>query len=263
MEGGTYGGWYRLLPDGRMELLALATMHSEVRPENTPLDQARGMLTDLISSTRLKRKMNGAAERIADARDTSGTLGAILYADPSKERISEQHWAKLVRSIATGNQLALHRLFESAHRIVFTLIVRLTHSRQAAEELTVDVFHDIWRQASKYHVADGPVLGWIMNQARRRASDWLGMEQGNTGPQSRTATAVASGPRGPVSNAERLTNALITLSAEERQTIETAFFSPMSYVGVAAQLRQPVATVQTQIHSGLGKLRHALAGVET
>lgn len=50
VDGKTFGGWYRLLEDGRMELLALANVHCERRPENTAIEQARGMLADFIAS---------------------------------------------------------------------------------------------------------------------------------------------------------------------------------------------------------------------
>src|SRR5438046_8777482 len=78
--------------------------------------------------------------------------------------------------MATGEQLALHTLYEMAHRMVFTLIMRITANRETAEELTIDVFHDIWRRASRYDAANGTVLGWIMNQARSRAIDRLRFE---------------------------------------------------------------------------------------
>jgi len=94
------------------------------------------------------------------------TLGDIRYAKP-KTPVSEEDWAALVRSMAAGDQLALHALYERAHRIVFTLIMRITANRETAEELTVDVFHDVWRRASRYDAANGTVLGWIMNQAPR------------------------------------------------------------------------------------------------
>src|SRR3546814_13011070 len=75
----------------------------------------------------------------------------------------------LVQSMAAGDQLALHALYERAHRPVFTLIMRITANRETAEELTIDVFHDVWRRASRYDPANGTVLGWVMNQARSRA----------------------------------------------------------------------------------------------
>ena len=59
----------------------------------------------------------------------------------------EGEWVALVQSIAAGDQAALHALYERAHRPVFTLIVRIMANRETAEELTLDVFHDIWRRA--------------------------------------------------------------------------------------------------------------------
>jgi RNA polymerase sigma factor (sigma-70 family) len=88
----------------------------------------------------------------------------------------EQVWATLVEAIAAGDQLALHALYEMAHRFVFTLVMRITSNRETAEELTIDVFYDVWRRASRYDAANGTVLGWIMNQARSRAIDRLRFE---------------------------------------------------------------------------------------
>src|SRR3984893_8930726 len=100
------------------------------------------------------------------------TLGDVLYAR-SKAPVPEQDWAALVQSIAAGDQLALHAIYERAYRVVFTLIMRITANRETAEELTIDVFHDVWRHAARYEPANGTVLGWIMNQARSRAIDRL------------------------------------------------------------------------------------------
>jgi hypothetical protein len=44
---------------------------------------------------------------------------------------------------------------------------------QGLAELTIDVFHDVWRRASCYDAANGTVLRWIMNQAGSRAIDRL------------------------------------------------------------------------------------------
>jgi DNA-directed RNA polymerase specialized sigma24 family protein len=97
---------------------------------------------------------------------STGTLGDLLCADKAKTRVSEKDWVVLIQSIASGDQLALHALYERTHRIVFTLIMQITHNRETAEELTLDVFHDVWRRAPSYDAAGGTVVGWIMNQAR-------------------------------------------------------------------------------------------------
>src|SRR5713226_4419200 len=104
------------------------------------------------------------------------TLGDVLYESEAKVRVPEKDWVGLVQSIAAGDQLALHSLYEQMHRIVFTLMVRITNNRETAEELTLDVFHDVWRRASAYDPAGGSVIGWIINQARSRAIDRLRFE---------------------------------------------------------------------------------------
>src|SRR5204863_8403211 len=102
-------------------------------------------------------KLSVMAKKSTDK--TPATLGDVLYAK-SKAPVPEQDWATLVQSIAAGDQLALHALYERAHCIVFTLIMRITANRETAAELTIDVFHDVWRRASGYDAANGTVLGW-------------------------------------------------------------------------------------------------------
>ena len=98
----------------------------------------------------------------------SGTLGALLCADP-RIRPSEEEWIGLVRLIATGDELALRSLYERAHRLVFALILRITDCRENADELTLEVFHDVWRRASQFDPEAATVVGWIMSLARTKA----------------------------------------------------------------------------------------------
>jgi RNA polymerase sigma-70 factor, ECF subfamily len=205
-----------------------------------------------------------------DEQDTregaGGTLGDVLYADKSKNRASEKEWVALVQSIAAGDQLALHALYERTHRVVFTLIMRISSNRETAEELTLDVFFDVWRRASRYDAANGTVLGWIMNQARSRAIDRLRFEKRKkrVDPQaSDPLVTIETGDCHDVlefkQQSQALRSALALLTPDERQTIEAAFFSELTYAEVAARFNQPLGTVKTRIRSGLNKLRQALA----
>ena len=191
------------------------------------------------------------------------TLGDVLYAG-SKAPVSEQDWARLVQSIAAGDQLALHALYEMAHRPVFTLTMRITANRETAEELTIDVFHDVWRGASRYDTANGTVLGWIMNQARSRAIDRLRFEsrqKRNHGDDVPPLTEAAADPRDVLElreQGESLRAALTALTPDERQAIEMTFFAGFTHAEAAARLNQPLGTIKTRIRSGLHKLRHTL-----
>jgi RNA polymerase sigma-70 factor (ECF subfamily) len=181
--------------------------------------------------------------------------------------VSEGAWVALVRAMAAGDQRALRALYERTHRLVFTFLARLLNDRQSAEEVTVDTFHAAWQRAAQYDPANGPVLGWIMNQARSRAIDRLRYEQ----RKKRTAPPAADDASGggstdsigeateTVQQEHALRESLKVLTADEREVIETAFFLELSYPEVAARLNQPLGTVKTRIRSGLEKLRQTLS----
>jgi RNA polymerase sigma-70 factor (ECF subfamily) len=198
------------------------------------------------------------------------TLGDVLYPDPSKAQAPEHDWVRLVELVAGGDQLALHALYERAHRLVFTLSMRITGSRETAEELTIDVFHDVWRRAGSYDAANGTVLGWIMNQTRSRAIDRVRFdhrkkrmgvaanESENEAPEG--SDADCTGAIELRQQREELLRALDVLTPGERQAIEAAFFSELTYAEVAVRLHEPLGTVKTRIRSALHKLREALGG---
>lgn len=196
------------------------------------------------------------------------TLGDVLYAG-GRASGDEQEWVSLVHAIAGGDQVALHALYERAHRIVFTLVLRLTANRETAEELTVDVFHDCWRRAQAYDPVNGMVLGWIMNQARSRAIDRLRFDNRRKRSQSDDAPEPPEPPPEPPPDprdvlelserAGALRAALVVLNDEERQAIEATFFGGLTHVEASARLGVPLGTVKTRIRSGLHKLRAALS----
>jgi RNA polymerase sigma-70 factor (ECF subfamily) len=192
------------------------------------------------------------------------TLGDVLQAATAPA--PEKDWAALVRAIAGGDQLALRALYAQTHRIVFTLAARITGDGATAEELTLDVFYDVWRRASGYDPAAGSVLGWLMNQARSRAIDRVRFEHRKKRTPDGAAPAPAEPPGSPyeaLASSERarvLRQALDVLTPEERQAVEAAFFSELTYREAAARLNEPLGTVKTRIRSGLGKLRRTLGG---
>ena len=193
-----------------------------------------------------------------------GTLGHVLYAGRRQAPPSEAEWAGLVARIAAGDQVALQLLYQRAHRVVFTLAVRITGGRESAEEVTLDVFHDVWRRARDYDPENGTVLGWIMNQARSRSIDHVRFERRKKRAPCHEEfgdTAVAADPRDLLElrqQADGLHAAVANLAPAERQAVEQAFFAELTHAEVAARLDQPLGTVKTRIRSALQKLRQAL-----
>jgi RNA polymerase sigma factor (sigma-70 family) len=198
-------------------------------------------------------------------RSLQATLGAVLYAKPLRVP-SEDDWVARVRSIAAGDGAALHELYARTHRLVFTMIMRITSNQDAAQALTLDVYEDLGRQASRYEHAGGTVLGWIMNQARSRAIEWLRL-QAHQKRYDRNPDAALLPIDTPdfrdlllVKDRSRaFRNALSTLAPQEREAIEAAYFSELPHAEVAARLNQPAEAIKARMRSGLHRLRRALA----
>ena len=211
-------------------------------------------------------KSRPAAELPADreTKKPTATLGDVLYAKPTSAML-EEDWAGLVQRVAAGDQPALHALYELAHHIVFTFVMRISANRETAEELTIDVFHDVWRRASRYDAQSGTVLAWIMNQARSRAIDRVRFDsrlKRTEGRDVEPLSETAADPRDVLELREQghaLRAALAGLTPGEPLAIETTFFAGLTHAEAAARLNLPLGTVKTRIRSGLHKLRRALA----
>lgn len=125
------------------------------------------------------------------------TLGELLRASSNATHNSEQEWVELVRAIAAGDQSALRAVFDRSHWLAFTLIMHLTNDRATAEELTIGVYREVWRHASKHDPATATVLEWIMSEARLRAiehvSSFPQRKCMHVSPQSKPRRALATG----------------------------------------------------------------------
>jgi RNA polymerase sigma-70 factor (ECF subfamily) len=196
----------------------------------------------------------------------AATLGTVISVVAiGKPRPLEADWVALVHSVAAGDQLAFRDLFGRMRGLVFALIMRIVRDRHTADEVTLDVFHDVWRRAHSYDAAGGTVVGWVMNQARCRAVDRTRFElrkkRVNPFPQAETAGLGHISYDTQLEGERRdtlLRASLVDLTCDEREAIELAFFAGCSYAEVAVRLRQPLGTVKTRLRSALKKLRHSL-----
>jgi RNA polymerase sigma-70 factor, ECF subfamily len=196
---------------------------------------------------------------------SASTLGSLLYADRATSPVLETEWAGLVRGIAERDQAALRELYERTHRIVFTLIFRIVKDPSTAEEVLLDVYHDVWRKAASFDSTRGTVVSWLMNQARSRAIDRLRGERSKKRTVPTKADVGADNAFDPSIAEHRrkvVEGSLQALTLDERRAIETAYFQELTYAEVAERLGEPLGTIKTRIRTGLAKLRTLLAGKE-
>jgi RNA polymerase sigma-70 factor (ECF subfamily) len=167
--------------------------------------------------------------------------------------------------IAKGDEPAFAELYDELAPMVYGLVLRVVRDPAQSEEVTQEVFVEVWRQAPRFDSARGGVHGWAGMIARRRAIDRVRSEQSLRDRQLRDAAAPAGVPDSPTDvvidtlDRERARQALTELSAAQRQALELAYFDGLTHVQIAERLGVALGTVKTRIRDGVIRLR-ALMG---
>jgi RNA polymerase sigma-70 factor (ECF subfamily) len=190
-----------------------------------------------------------------------------LATDTAEERSRDQDLVSLVERVATGDQSALAALYDETNRLIYSLVLRVLGDASSAEEVLLDVYTQVWRQAASYDVKRGAPLAWMATIARSRAIDrlrsgWQDKRRKESLDVLGDAPSNSSSPEEDAAISERqkfVREALKLLTPEQRQVIELAYYSGLSHSEIAEKLNQPLGTVKTRTRLGMMKLREALA----
>lgn len=185
----------------------------------------------------------------------------------TSDRTYEQEWGRLIAQTAQGDQAALSTLYDRTSPQVYGLALKILGDREAAEEVTLDVYTQVWRQAHTYDESRGTPGAWLMILARTRAIDRFRAgyaERGKLDSLDVATLFVSDGlnPEQETSEQERrrlVRQALSNLSVEQREAIALAYFWGLSQSEIAAKLQLPLGTVKTRVRLGMMKLRELLA----
>ncbi len=179
----------------------------------------------------------------------------------------EREWPDLIAKTARGDQEAFSRLYDQSSPHIYGLILRMVNQPQIAEEVTLDVYLQVWKQAQSYNVNRGTPIGWLVTLARSRAIDRLRsgrLERANVSSIEEVGGLVSdeANPEDQSYGRQRadiVRNALTTLPHEQRESLVLAYFGGYSQSEISEHLGIPLGTVKTRIRMGMIKLRDALA----
>lgn len=176
---------------------------------------------------------------------------------------------ELIEKIRQGDQSALDLLYKRYSSPVYSLIWKILQNSEEAEDVALDVFWQVWRQADRYDPARGAPPAWIFTLARSRAIDRL---RSRSRREDRTISIddpnihfdpldENASPDQVVSfrqNRDAVRAAMEKLSVVQREAVELAFLKGMTHVEISEKLGQPLGTVKTRIRQGLIRLRRHL-----
>ncbi|MEO8585176.1 MAG: sigma-70 family RNA polymerase sigma factor [Acidobacteriota bacterium] len=173
---------------------------------------------------------------------------------------------ELIARITKGDSAALDALYARYAAPVHSLVWKILQNAEEAEDVSLDVFWQVWRQAGRYDASRGAPPAWIFTVARSRAIDRLRARHRR---EDRTISFddpttnldpldEQAGPDQVASfrqTRDTVREAVKTLSPAQREAVELAFFKGLTHVEIAQKLNQPLGTIKTRIRQGLIRLR--------
>lgn len=176
--------------------------------------------------------------------------------------------ATLLAACARGDEAKFAQLYDATAPRIFGLVRRIVRDPMQSEEVSQEVYLQIWRQATRFDPSSGSALAWMMTIAHRRAVDRVRSAQAETERETAYGERHQNVPFDTTSDgahrqldAERVRKAMETLTPAQRSAIDLAYFGGYTHREVAALLDLPMGTAKTRIRDGLIRLRDTM-GVE-
>jgi RNA polymerase sigma-70 factor (ECF subfamily) len=175
----------------------------------------------------------------------------------------------LLARIKQGDSAALDALYARYSSPVHSFVWKILRSAEDTEDVVLDVFWQIWRQAGQYDASRGAPPAWIFAVARSRAIDRRRQRHRredrtisfddplvNLDPLDEQAAPdqVASHRQAR----DLMREAVAALPPAQREAVELAFFQGLTHVEIAERLKKPLGTIKTRIRQGLIRLRKTL-----
>jgi RNA polymerase sigma-70 factor (ECF subfamily) len=201
-------------------------------------------------------------------RDISDMLALVpAETDPSEHsaRSAPASLEDLLARVARGDQDAFAEFYDRTSSRVLGLVQRLLVDHAQSEEVTQEVFLEIWQTAPRYASDRGSPTTWILTMAHRRAVDRVRASEASRQRDLRIGVRdhvdgyddVAEQTEVRLENV-RVQRALSRLSEAQREAVTLAYYGGLTQREVSDRLGLPLGTVKTRLRDGMIRLRDEL-----
>jgi RNA polymerase sigma-70 factor (ECF subfamily) len=165
---------------------------------------------------------------------------------------------ELLRKISCGDKEAFRELYDETHKKVYFYLYRLLRGRQAAEDILIETYTEVWKCAKNFK-GKARATTWIIAIARN-----LGMNELRRFRDHHNIDEFPNLPDGHTQDMEQfdrqrfLKEAMLSLSIKHREILDLVFFHEMTYPEVSEILKIPVNTVKTRVYYAKEALKEVL-----
>ena len=171
----------------------------------------------------------------------------------------------LLSRTSRGDSAAFAELYDTLGASVYGLARRVVRDPSRAEDVSQEVFLEVWRKAPSFDETRGSAKTWVMTIAHRRAVDAVRRNESarkydgqaivDEVSHDEPADALIEGEEHATVRA-----CLDTLTELQMESVRLAYFNGYTYSEVARLLDKPLPTIKTRMRDGLIRLRDCLEG---
>ena len=183
-------------------------------------------------------------------------LMTIEYS-PAEDRHELQ---QLLLRVADGERDALAELYQRTRAAVYGLALSYLKNAHDAQDLTQDVYVQVWDCAEQYRPTGSP-MGWLLTVCRNLCLMRLRREERHTALSEEEWDAIPAQECGlNVDERTLLQGALASLADEERRIVLLHAVTGLKHREIAALLALPLPNVLSKYHRALKKMQIFLEG---
>ena len=185
----------------------------------------------------------------------------LLKSTAESESAEEKHeLQQLLIRVSGGDREALSELYCRTRTAVYGLALSYLKNAHDAQDLTQDVFVQVWNHAVQYRPR-GSAMGWLLTVCRRLCLMRLRRENRQTTISEEEWDAIPAQEVGLAAEERTLLqSALAALGEEERRVVMLHAITGMKHREMAVLLELPLATVLSKYHRAIKKMRAYLEG---
>lgn len=151
--------------------------------------------------------------------------------------VGDDRLRPLLVRVAGKDRAAFAALYDLTVAQVHGIVLRVVRGGTDAEDVTRDVFEQVWHTADRYAPQVGSPLAWLSALAHRRAADRIRSRAGR--PHAGVPAAAEATPPG----------------CGHGEPLYLAYYEGMTCGQIAERLDLPVATVRARIRAGVARMR--------
>ena len=179
----------------------------------------------------------------------------------SKFSEREKRLSELIDNISQKDEPSLRILFRETSSYVYPTAFRILNNKNDAEEVTLEVFTQVWEKASDYKPELSTPLSWILMITRSRSIDRLRKEKQKRKFELNIDFDTKSNTTTPEKTSifseqqDMVKEALSKLNSNQKQVIELAYFKGFTQSEISRYLDMPLGTVKSTIRKSMSILR--------